>query len=110
MNSDREPRLDALLKEWQPRVDLPRRFESEVWHRIALAQERRARWFDFDALLRIICPPKFAFAIVAAAVLLGTVSADLQARQNFKHQMENAKSRYIYSVDPFAHSLLSSNP
>ena len=102
MNSDRKPHMDALLKDWQPQIDLSHRFESDVWHRIALAQERRSRWFDFDWLFRIMCPPKFAFAIVATAVLLGTVSADLQSRQNYKQQMNVAKSRYILSVDPFA--------
>ena len=106
MNPEHDQQLKALLREWQPEPDLPPRFESEVWHRIALAQEKRASWFDFDWFLRITCQPKHAFAIITAAVLLGTVSADWQAQQNFKHQMQAAKTRYIQSVDPF----LTSNP
>ena len=108
MNPDQ--RLKSLLHEWQPQVDLPTRFESEVWHRIALAQEKRARWFNFDWLFQITCQPRLAFAIVAAAMVVGTALANWQARQSYHHQMAAAESHYIHSVNPLANTLLTSNP
>ena len=110
MNSDNEPRLDDLLKDWQPKVDLPPRFESEVWRRIALAEEKRAGWFDFDWLFAITCQPRLALAIVATAVILGSDFANWQARQNYHHEMAAAESRYFHSVNPFAKTFLTSNP
>ncbi len=53
MNPERKNPLNALLKEWQPQADLPPRFESEVWRRIALPQEKPARWLNFDWLFQI---------------------------------------------------------
>jgi hypothetical protein len=110
MNSKRDPRLDALLKNWQPQIDLPPRFESEVWRRIALAQEKRSDFWSFAWLFRMTCQPKLAFAIVLTAVLVGTGLANLQAERNYHHEMAASKSRYIQSVDPFANRLLTSNP
>jgi hypothetical protein len=110
MNSKHGPRLDALLQEWQPQADLPPRFESEVWRRIALAQEKPASWLNFDWVFRITNQPKLAFAIVMSAVVLGTGLATLQAQQNYHQEIAASKIRYIQSVDPFANTLLASNP
>lgn len=110
MNPEHEQRLDSLLKDWQLQVDLPPRFESEVWHRIAVAQERRSDFWSLARLFRITCQPKLAFALVAAAIFLGTGLANWQAQRNYQHDMATAKSRYIHSVDPLANTLLTSNP
>ena len=110
MNPEHDQRLKALLREWQPQADLPPRFESEVWHRIALNEERRTSWMNFDWLFRTTCQPRLAFAIVAASVLLGTALANWQAARSYHHEMEASKSRYIQLVDPFANTLLTSNP
>ena len=110
MNPKHDLRLNALLREWQPQADLPRRFESEVWHRIALNEEKRSSWMNFDWLFRITCQPRLAFAIVAMAVLLGTVLADWHAQRNYRHDVSASEARYIHSVDPFANTLLTSNP
>lgn len=110
MNPELEQHLDALLQDWQPEVDLPPRFESEVWHRIALAQEKRSDFWNLDWLFRMTCQPRLAFAIVATAVLLGTGLANWEAERNYHHEMAASKSRYIHSVDPFANTLLTSNP
>ena len=110
MNSKHDPRLDPLLKDWKAHIDLPPRFESEVWRRIALAQEKRSDFWSFEWLFRMTCQPKPAFAILAVAVLLGTGLANWQAERNYHHDMAASKARYIHSVDPFANTLLSSNP
>ena len=110
MKPEPEKRLDALLKDWQPHADLPPRFESEVWRRIALAQEKRSGFWSFAWLIRMTCQPKLAFAIVVIAVLLGTGLANWQAERNYHRDMVVSKARYIHSVDPFANTFLSSNP
>jgi hypothetical protein len=110
MNPEPEQRLNALLRDWQPQVDLPPRFESEVWRRIALAQEKRSGFWSLDWVFRMTCQPRLAFAIVATAILLGTGLADWRAARNYHDEMAASKSRYIQSVDPFANTLLTSNP
>ena len=109
MNPEHDQQLKALLREWQPEADLPVRFESEVWHRIALHEEKRSSWMNFDWLLQITCQPRLAFAIVAMAVLLGAGLANWQAVRSYHHAMAASKTRYILSVDPFANILLTSN-
>src|ERR1700682_1589111 len=99
MNPGHDQRLDSLLRDWQPQVDLPPRFESEVWRRIALAQEKPASWLNFDWLFRIANQPKLAFASVVLAVFLGTGLAAWQARQNYHQEIAASKVRYIHSVD-----------
>lgn len=110
MNPEHDQRLDSLLRDWQPQVDLSPRFESEVWRRIALAQEKPASWLNFDWLFRIANQPRLAFAIVVMAVFLGTGLATRQAQQSYRQEMMASKIRYIQSVDPFANTLLTSNP
>jgi len=109
MNPEHDQRLKALLREWQPEADLPPRFESEVWRRIALNEEKRSSWLNFDWLIELTYRPRLAFAVVTLAVLLGTGLANWQAVSSYDHAMATSKSRYILSVDPFAHPLLTSN-
>jgi hypothetical protein len=110
MNPEHDQRLDSLLRDWQPQVDLPPRFESEVWRRIALAQEKPASWLNFDWLFWITNQPRLAFAVVMTAVVLGTGLATWQAQRNYHQEVVASKVRYIQSVDPFANTLLTSNP
>ncbi len=110
MKPKHDPRLDALLRESRPEVELPPRFEAEVWHRIALAGKRRPDFWNFDWLWRPTCQPRLAFAIVITAVLLGAGLANLQAEQHYQQAMAASKSRYIHSVDPFANTLPNANP
>jgi len=109
MNPEHDQRLKALLREWQPGTDLPPRFESDVWHRIALNEEKRSSWLNFDWLFERTCRPRLAFAIVTVAILMGTGLANWQAMSSYRHDLATSKSRYILSVDPFAHPLLTSN-
>jgi len=110
MNPKGDQRLGRLLREWQPQVNLPPRFESEVWRRIALAQEKPVSGFNFDWLFRIANQPRLAFASVMTAVVLGMGLATWQAQQSYHQEIIASKVRYIQSVDPLANTLLSSNP
>jgi hypothetical protein len=110
MDSKRDHQFKTLLQSWQPKADLPPRFESEVWRRIALSQEKPASWLNFDWLFRITNQPRLAFAIVMTAMVIGSGSAMWQAQRNYNHQMAGSESRYIHSVDPFSNVSLASNP
>lgn len=110
MNPDPKQKLSALLKDWEPQVDLPSRFDSEVWRRIAASQEKRSAFWSFEWLFSITAQPKFAFAIMVAAVVFGSGLANWQAEKTYHHEMAALKSQYVHSVDPFANTRLASNP
>jgi len=110
MNPEQDPKWDDLLKSWKPPIDVPPRFESEVWRRIALAQEKRSEFWSFRWLFQLTCQPKLAFAMVVVAVFLGTGVANWQAERSYHRDMAASESRYIHSVDPFANTFLTSNP
>src|SRR5260221_6707577 len=109
MNPGHDQRLDALLREWQPEIELAPRFESEVWRRIALAQEKPASWLNFDWLFQITNQPKRAFAIVMMSVVLGTGLDAWQAWHNYHQEIAASKNRFIQSVDPLLNILLTFN-
>ncbi|MEJ0000878.1 MAG: hypothetical protein WDO13_17945 [Verrucomicrobiota bacterium] len=75
-----------------------------------MAQEKRSDFWSFAWLFQMPCQPKYAFAIVAAALLLGVGLAGWQAEGNYRRDVAASQSRYIRSVDPLANTLLSSNP
>ena len=110
MIPEHDQRLKALLREWQTQADVPPRFESDVWHRIALNEEKRSSWMNFDWLFQTTCQPRLAFAIVIVAVVFGTGLATWQAQHSYHQEIAASKVRYIQSVDPFANPLLTSNP
>jgi hypothetical protein len=95
MDPESQQRLRSLLREWQPQGELPPRFESEVWHRIALAQEKRDSRWNFDWLFRIVNQPRLAFAVVLTVMILGSGLATLRAEENYHHEMVTSQSRYI---------------
>ncbi len=109
MDSESQKRLNNLLHGWRPKAELPPRFESEVWRRIAAAQDRRASRCNFAWLFQFAAQPRLAFAVVALAVVIGGGLATWQAQWNYRHQLAEAKARYIRSVDPLAQASLASN-
>ncbi|HEY0255839.1 MAG TPA: hypothetical protein VGC39_00235 [Candidatus Methylacidiphilales bacterium] len=109
MNPEPKKNLNAILKEWQPQVDLPARFESEVWRRIALSQEKPAKWWNFDWLFALTLQPRLAYAVVLVAVFMGAGLASVRAEQNYHHAMATSESRYIHAVDPFSNVSRTSN-
>lgn len=110
MNPESQRRLKALLRDSKTEAELPPRFESEVWRRIASAEEKRSSRWDFEWLFRGMVQPQLAFAVVLAAMVVGGSLASLRAQQNYHHALAVGKARYIQSVDPLAQASLASNP
>ncbi len=109
MNPESQRRLKALLRDSKTEAEMPPRFESEVWHRIASAEEKRASRWHFDWLFRGMVQPRLAFAVVVAAMVLGGGLASVRAQQNYHHALAVGEARYIQSVDPLAQAF-ASNP
>ncbi len=98
-------KLNSLLKEWKPDVHLPARFESEVWRRISIAQDRSvSRTWSW-----LLSSPRLAVGLVTAMIIFGVGLAVWQANTNYQKQMQAAHSRYLHSVDPFTNVALASN-
>lgn len=106
-NADKaDKKLSQSLREWNPSVDLPPRFESEVWRRIS---ERKENVLNWDTLVNWLTLPRFAVSLSLAAVMLGVGFGLWQAQNNYRQAMKNAEIHYLHSVDPFSRSF-AANP
>ncbi len=104
MNPTPEDPLDQLLKSTQTSVELPRRFQANVWQRIADRETASAwtparRWIEEWSLL--LTRPRYATALVAAVMLLAAGVAEMQshAAQSGSSDMQ---ARYVSMIDPYA--------
>jgi hypothetical protein len=91
--------LDALLDHWERRTPPTPPLKSEVWRRIALADEpvRRTVWERVHA---VFARPSFAAAFVAACVLLGLFLAEVRrSRVQTEYNRELMQS-YLRLIDP----------
>ncbi len=92
MNDDQ---LDQLLRDSADDAGLPGHFRSEVWRRIAVAEERSlaGRWRHFLALLVRPVPATASVVFtVLAGVFLGAASVQ---------PPQDAQQSYAESISPF---------
>jgi hypothetical protein len=106
MNTPPDP-LDPLLDEWSRTPEPSPRLASEVWRRIALAEEReshpRGLWAGIEAWF---ARPPFAVVFVAACALLGLFLAELRVNQQQRERSTQLARSYLQLIDP----LLKSQP
>ena len=101
-----KPDIDEKLKAWSVNVDVPARFQAEVWERISMQRESRfavAGWIQ-GWVAGWILKPQYATAILLAAVLIGFGTAQLEAQSVNSRNKETLKLRYFESIDPIAKS------
>ena len=95
--------LNSKLKAWQTDVQIPRRFQAEVWQRIAAREEARRHsiWNRFrEGLLPQLARPQYATALIALSISASLGVAHLQAQgANAKHWRE-LETRYVNSITP----------
>ena len=94
--------IDDLLRSAKVEVPLPGAFQSEVWRRIAVAQEATlAGRFSraLESFLGALTQP-----IAASAILLAMISGGLWAGSMGNEPVGDAKLAYVQSVSPFAHA------
>lgn len=102
MNPSSPDPLDSLLKSAPVEVRLPMRFQAEVWQRIA-DRETESPWLPLRVWLEqwavILVRPRYALALVAVAILLGTGAAQIQSARDYSGTMQ---ARYVSMIDPYA--------
>lgn len=107
MNSDDE--LKESLKAWKAEVELPARFQAEVWQRIAARADEQKQSWVLDWLLIFLPRPQYASALVAVMILFGFLGAQFQAQQDRAQTFQKLEARYVQSIDPYSQVALTSN-
>jgi hypothetical protein len=97
--SSEEAKLQELLRSARPTVELPPRFQENVWRRIEQAEARHARvavgWLD--ALAAWVLRPQLAVAVAAVIILTG---AGLGWSRGERLAQSEAQARYVSAVAP----------
>lgn len=107
MNPHSQDPLDALLKQKQPHVTLPARFQSEVWQRIA-DRETTSPWAPLQAWLNewaaVLTRPRYASALLAVVIVVSAGLAQLQSVASERETGAALQARYLNSIDPYSKS------
>jgi hypothetical protein len=102
----RDP-LDPLLDHWSETPEPSTRLASEVWRRIALADEAEmARTAGWRGTGSWFSRPPFAAMFVASCALLGLFLAELRLNHAQRERNAQLARSYLQLIDP----LLKSDP
>ena len=104
MNTDKN--LKQLLSTWEVDVPIPRRFQAEVWAKIA-AQEGRSRslWDRLrDGLSFDFYRPQFAAVVVTLGLMLGIGAGYVNAQNSNALVGRQLEARYMQTINPLAHA------
>ena len=100
MNSPPDP-LDPLLDHWSETPEPSPRLASEVWRRIALAEqvkrEPRGFWAGLESWF---ARPPFAAMFVASCALLGLFLAELRVNHEQRERSTQLAKSYLQLIDP----------
>lgn len=101
MQSPHDP-LDPLLDHWSHVPEPSSRLTSEVWRRIAQAEEashphRRGVWAMIDAWFARL---PFAAMFVASCALLGLFLAEVRVNQQQRERSAQLARSYLQLIDP----------
>ncbi|HWA84862.1 MAG TPA: hypothetical protein VG710_01455 [Opitutus sp.] len=100
MNSPPDP-LDPLLNHWSNPPEAPPRLASEIWRRIALAEEQQLRPRGFWAGVETwFGRPPFAVVFVTACALLGLFLAELRVNHEQSQRSAQLARSYLQLIDP----------
>lgn len=95
--------LNPKLHAWKTDVQIPPRFQAEVWQRIAVREEARRQsiWNRIrEGLLVPLGKPQYATAVLAVSISLSLGVAHLNASHaNAKH-WKQLEARYVNSIVP----------
>jgi len=102
--SSRDP-LDPLLDHWSETPEPSPRLASEVWRRIALAEQTAAENSGFWAGLESwFSRPPFAAMFVASCALLGLFLAELRINHEQSQRNTQLAQSYLQLIDPLLKS------
>lgn len=100
-----DEKLKQQLSSWKVDVEIPQRFQAEVWQQIAARDaSRRARlWFQVREWFSLqLAKPSYATAVVVTGVTLSLGFAHLRAERANASYSRELETRYVSSVNPNA--------
>ncbi len=112
MSPNQDP-LDPLLDHWSETPEPSDRLTSEVWRRIALAEESTHEpegfWAGIEAWFS---RPPFAAMFVASCALLGLFLAEVRVNQQQRERSAQLARSYLQLIDPLlkADTVVARNP
>ena len=98
--------LKQLLNTWKVDPEIPARFQSGVWQRIATRDSEReaSLWESFNNwIVDKVGRPAQAASVVMAGLILGATAAYLQAQDSNARHWRQLETRYIQSINPLTH-------
>lgn len=97
--------LKKRLSNWKADVEVPRRFQAEVWQRIAArdAARRAGPWHQLREWFSVqLAKPSYATALVIAGVSISLGVAHVQAQSANARHWRELETRYVSSINPNA--------
>lgn len=92
--------LDPLLDHWSETPEPSPRLASEVWRRIALAEEAREPHGFWAGIEAWFSRPPFAVMFVASCALLGLFLAEVRVNQQQRERSTQLARSYLQLIDP----------
>ncbi|MFT3783033.1 MAG: hypothetical protein QM790_13575 [Nibricoccus sp.] len=99
METPKDP-LDSLLDQWEKATPQTERIESEVWRRIAVADDADPAPTLLERLKTIFGRPSFSIAFGAACVLLALFLVQLRSSHRQAEHNRQLVQSYLRLVDP----------
>lgn len=101
MSSPNPDPLDPLLDRWSDTPDPSPRLTSEVWRRIALAEQESHAPVGFWAGIEAwFARPPFAVMFVASCALLGLFLAEVRVNHQQRERNAQLARSYLQLIDP----------
>lgn len=105
MNTDEN--LKRQLSAWEVEVEVPSRFQADVWAQIAAQEsaqgsslwDRLSDWFVTE-----FYKPHMAAAAIAFALTLGVGTAYIKAQDSKATLGKQLEARYMETINPLAHA------
>jgi hypothetical protein len=98
------PQASDDLQIWKVEAKIPRRFQADVWQKIAARQAKKNLWSRFvEWTAPIVVRPQFAAALILISGVTGGGLAQWKVQQVNAQSFKTLESRYMASIDPYAH-------
>lgn len=103
MNTDEN--LKRQLSAWNVEIEVPPRFQSEVWAKIAAREKTQHAWWESlrDIFATAFAQPQMAGAVVALGLALSVGTAFFKAQDSNALMGRELESRYVATINPLAH-------
>ena len=104
MNSNDD--LKERLAAWEVEVEIPPRFQANVWAQIAARESARRSWWEplRDAFAAAFAQPQMAVAVVTLSLTLSVGTAVLKAQDSNAAYGKQLEGRYMETINPLAHA------